>query len=157
MRRVMPIIVWALTCATLLGQNWPSFRGPNASGVAEGQPAPLKWNVSTGENVLWKAPVPGLAVSSPIVWGQRVFVSTAVGSDPNASIKTGLYGDVQPSSDLSKHSWRLLALDKATGKILWARTASEGIPKNKRHPKSSQASPTPATDGQRVIVSFGSE
>jgi outer membrane protein assembly factor BamB len=107
--------------------------------------------------VLWKTPIPGLAVSSPIVWGDRVFVSTAVGSDPQASIRTGLYGDVQPLADLSKHSWRLIALDKGTGKVVWERVAYEGIPKTKRHPKSSQASPTPVTDGQRVIVSFGSQ
>jgi outer membrane protein assembly factor BamB len=116
---------------------------------------PLKWNTSTGENVRWKTPVPGIAVSSPIVWGDRVFVSTAVSSDPNVGIRTGLYGDVEPLNDLSKHSWRLLAIDKRTGKVLWDRVAYEGIPKTKRHPKSSQASPTPVTDGLHVIVSFG--
>jgi hypothetical protein len=96
-------------------------------------------------------------VSSPIVWGDRVFVSTAVSSDPTVGIRTGLYGDVEPVSDATKHTWRLIALDKQSGKVLWDRVAHEGVPKTKRHPKSSQASPTPVTDGQRVIVSFGSE
>jgi outer membrane protein assembly factor BamB len=91
------------------------------------------------------------------VWGNRVFVSTAVSSDPTAGIRTGLYGVVQPLADLSQHSWRLIALDKRTGKVVWDRVASEGTPKTKRHPKSSQATPTPVTDGTRVIVSFGSE
>jgi outer membrane protein assembly factor BamB len=138
-------------------QNWPSFRGPAASGVAEGSPTPVTWNVATGQNVLWKTAIAGLAVSSPIVWGDRVFVSTAVSSDPAAGIRTGLYGDVQPTADVSKHSWRLIALDKRNGKVLWDRVATEGTPKTKRHPKSSQATATPVTDGQRVIVSFGSE
>src|SRR5262249_44274963 len=133
------------------------FRGPNASGVAEGHSTAMKWNTSTGENVLWKTAVPGIAVSSPVVWGDRIFVSTAVSSDPKATIRTGLYGDVQPVADQSMHSWRLLALDKRTGKVLWERVAHEGTPKTKRHPKSSQASATPATDGRRVVVSFGSE
>jgi outer membrane protein assembly factor BamB len=151
------IVVWIVACAAIGAQNWPSFRGPGASGVADGSPVPTKWDAGTGENVLWKTPVPGVAVSSPIVWGDRVFVSTAVSSDPSAGIRTGLYGDVEPAKDVSKHSWRLIALDRKTGKVVWERVAHEGIPKTKRHPKSSQASATPVTDGRRVIVSFGSE
>jgi outer membrane protein assembly factor BamB len=96
-------------------------------------------------------------VSSPIVWGDRVFVSTAVSSDASSGIRTGLYGDVEPAKDVSKHTWKVVALDKRSGKILWERVAHEGIPRTKRHPKSSQASATPVTDGRRVVVSFGSE
>src|SRR4029453_6070693 len=157
MRKAIVVAVWVLAGAAISAQNWPSFRGPNASGVAEGQPTPLKWDVASGENLLWKTPVPGMAVSSPVVWGDRVFVSTAVSGDPNAGIKTGLYGDVKPSNDVSMHSWRLLAIDKRTGKVLWDRVAHEGVPKTKRHPKSSQASATPVTDGRHVVVSFGSK
>ncbi len=157
MRRVTPILVWLIACASVSGQHWPSFRGANASGVSDGHPTPVKWNAPSGESVLWKTPIPGVAVSSPVVWGDRVFVSTAVSSDPHATIRTGLYGDVEPSSDLSRHSWRLVALDKRTGKVLWERVAHEGVPQTKRHPKSSQASSTPVTDGRHVVVSFGSE
>ncbi len=138
-------------------QNWPSFRGTNAAGTADGKPTAVKWNAPAGENVAWKTPVDGVAVSSPIVWGNRVFVSTAVGSDPKQGIRTGQYGDVEPVADTSKHVWRLIALDKATGKVVWDKVAYEGVPKTKRHPKSSQASATPVTDGRHVIVSFGSE
>jgi outer membrane protein assembly factor BamB len=84
-------------------------------------------------------------------------VSTAIGSDPKQGIRTGQYGDVEPVTDASKHTWHLIALDKATGKVVWDRVAYEGVPKTKRHPKSSQASATPVTDGKHVIVSFGSE
>jgi outer membrane protein assembly factor BamB len=156
-RRAITIIAWMLACGSVSGQHWPSFRGPAASGVADGSPTPVKWSAATGENILWKTPLAGVAVSSPIVWGDRIFVSTAVSSDPNVGIRTGLYGDVEPLNDQSKHAWKLIALDKRTGKVVWDRVAHEGIPKTKRHPKSSQASPTPVTDGRRVIVSFGSE
>ena len=156
-RRAITIIAWMLACGSVSGQHWPSFRGPDASGVADGSPTPVTWSAATGENVLWKTPLAGVAVSSPIVWGDRIFVSTAVSSDPSAGIRTGLYGDVEPLHDRTKHTWKVIALDKRTGAVVWDRVAHEGIPKTKRHPKSSQASPTPVTDGRRVVVSFGSE
>ena len=156
-RNVLTISACLLTGATLSAQHWPAFRGANAAGVADGTPTAVKWNTATGENVAWKTAVPGVAVSSPIVWGDRVFVSTAISSDPSQGIRTGLYGDVEPVNDSSKHTWRLVALDKKSGKVLWDNVAYEGAPKTKRHPKSSQASATPVTDGRHVIVSFGSE
>jgi outer membrane protein assembly factor BamB len=157
MRRVAILAGFVLAGAPLAAQNWPAFRGANAAGVADGRPTAVKWNVTTGDGVAWKTPVPGLAVSSPIVWGDRVFVSTAVSSDPDQKLRTGLYGDVEPVNDASKHTWHLIAIDKKTGRMLWDKVAYEGIPKTKRHPKSSQASPTPVTDGTHVIVSFGSQ
>jgi len=157
MRRLVIVAIAALAGTSVSAQNWPAFRGANAAGVADGQATAVKWNLDTGENLAWKAPIPGLAVSSPIVWGDRVFVSTAVSSDASQAIRTGLYGDVEPVNDSSKHSWHLIAIDKKTGKVVWDRVAYEGVPKTKRHPKSSQASPTPVTDGTHVIVSFGSQ
>ena len=156
-RRVPLAICWLCAGVVASTQNWPSFRGPGASGVADSAPLPVKWNAATGDNVIWKTPVAGVAVSSPIVWGDRVYVSAAVSSDPSAGIRTGLYGDVEPAKDVSKHTWKLLALDARKGTIVWERIAHEGIPKTKRHPKSSQATATPVTDGRHVIVSFGSE
>ena len=136
--------------------NWPSFRGPGASGIGEGS-APLSWDVAKGTGVAWKTAIPGLAHSSPIVWADRVFVTTAVSSDPSAQTRFGLYGDVEPSKDTSRHSWQVYALDRKTGRVIWQRVAHEGTPRVKRHPKSSQASATPATDGRRVVAWFGSE
>src|SRR3954451_15885088 len=89
--------LWLPISVPVSAQNWPMFRGPAGSGVADGAPTPLKWDPATGENVLWKTPVAGVSVSSPIVWGDRVFISTAVSSDPNVGIRTGLYGDVEPT------------------------------------------------------------
>src|SRR5262245_53300512 len=155
MKRLIAAALWALASVGAAAQNWPMFRGPNASGVADGSPTAVAWDIATRENILWRTPVEGVAVSSPVIWGDRVFVSAAISSDPSSNIRTGLYGDVEPAKDVSKHVWKLIALDKRTGKILWERIAHEGVPKTRRHPKSSQASATPVTDGQRVVVSFG--
>jgi outer membrane protein assembly factor BamB len=136
---------------------WPSFRGPSGSGVADGQQPPLTWDVKTGANVRWKTPVPGLGHSSPVVWGDRVFLTTAVGGDPDPKVRTGNYGDPDSVNDTSKHAWQVVCLNRATGKVLWTRTAFEGVPKIKRHLKGSQANCTPATDGKRVVACFGPE
>jgi outer membrane protein assembly factor BamB len=137
--------------------NWPSFRGPQASGMAARQNLPDKWDAKTGENILWRTQIPGLAHSSPVVWGQRIFVTSAVSSDPNASFRPGLYGDGDASQDRSRHRWMIYALDKRTGKILWERIAHEGVPIEKRHIKSTYANSTPATDGRIVVAWFGSQ
>jgi outer membrane protein assembly factor BamB len=137
-------------------RNWSSFRGDGSAGNGDGQRAVTDWDVATGKNIKWKTPIPGVATSSPIVWGNRVFTTTAVSSAGNNSMKTGLYGDVKPVDDLSPHEWNIYCLDKATGKILWERKAVVGAPRTKRHTKSSQASSTPVTDGRRVIAVFGS-
>jgi len=137
--------------------SWASFRGPQAAGVADGQQLPDAWNPKTGEHVRWRTPIPGLAHSSPIVWGDRVFVTSAVSSDPKATFRPGLYGDGDASTDRSTQRWTLFALDAPTGKILWERVAVEGVPRERRHIKSTYASATPATDGRLVVASFGSQ
>ncbi|HWS88311.1 MAG TPA: PQQ-binding-like beta-propeller repeat protein [Pyrinomonadaceae bacterium] len=137
--------------------NWPSFRGRQASGVADGQNLPDRWDAASGENILWRTPVPGLAHSSPVVWGEKIFVTTSVSSDPDASFRPGLYGDGDASKDVSEHRWVLYALDKRTGKVLWERTAHRGAPADKRHIKSTYANSTPATDGRVVVAWFGSQ
>jgi outer membrane protein assembly factor BamB len=157
MKRLFPILFWICFVVPTLAQNWPSFRGRGASGVADDQKLPLLWNAEKSDQILWKTPIPGLAHSSPIVWGKYLFLTTAISSDPNSETRYGLYGDVEPAKDVSSHSWRVYCLDKHSGKILWENIAHEGIPKVKRHPKSSQASATPATDGQHVVALFGAE
>ena len=137
--------------------SWPSFRGTRASGVAEGQNLPDRWDGAKGENILWRTPIPGLAHSSPVVWGNRIFVTSAVSSNPNATFRPGLYGDGDASDDRSRQRWTIYAIDKRTGKIAWERVAHEGEPVGKRHIKSTYASATPATDGRIVVASFGSQ
>ncbi len=137
--------------------NWPSFRGPDGTGVADGQHPPTTWNVKEGTNVQWKTPIPGLGHSCPVVWGNHIFLTTAVSGNPDQKIRIGNYGDVGSVNDTSKHSWHVLCIDRDTGKILWDQTAYEGVPKIKRHLKGSQANCTTATDGKHVIACFGSE
>ncbi len=137
--------------------SWASFRGAEASGIADGQNLPDRWDVKTGENILWRTPIPGLAHSSPVVWGDRVFVTSAVSSRANATFKPGLYGDGDASDDRSRHRWMIYALDKRTGRIVWEQVAHEGEPLNKRHIKSTYASATPVTDGRVVVAWFGSQ
>lgn len=137
--------------------SWPSFRGPQASGIAEGQNLPDHWDVKTGQNILWRTPIPGLAHSSPVVWGNRIFLTSAVSSDPKATFRPGLYGDGDASKDRSRHRWMIYALDKQSGKIVWERVAHEGEPLDQRHIKSTYANATPATDGRIVVAWFGSQ
>ena len=137
--------------------SWPSFRGAHAAGVAEGQNLPDRWDGTSGQNILWKAHLPGLAHSSPVVWGDRIYITTAVSSDPNATFRRGLYGDGDASTDRSRHRWLVMALDTRTGKTVWERIAYEGEPLEKRHIKSTYASATPATDGRIVVAWFGSQ
>lgn len=138
--------------------DWPQFRGPGATGIAPGPAPPLEWDGESGHNVLWQAPIPGLAHSSPVVWGDRVFLTTAVDEKSyDGDLKIGLYGDITPVNEAHEHSFRVIALDTESGEVLWERTAHRGVPKIKRHPKSTHANPTPATDGRVLAVSFGSE
>ena len=137
--------------------SWPSFRGPQAAGVADEQHLPDRWNVEKGENILWRTSIPGLAHSSPIVWGDRLFVTSAISSRGRATFKTGPYDGGDASDDTSSQQWVLYALDTASGKIVWQKTADEGQPRDKRHVKSTYATSTPATDGRVVVAWFGSQ
>ena len=136
--------------------EWPQYRGPQASGLDASIPAPTNWDVQTGQNVRWQTPIAGLAHSAPIVWGDRVYVATAV-KPGKAELKVGLYGDVESLEEKEPHQWRLLALDRASGKALWDSLAVEAVPRVQRHPKSSHCNSTPATDGKRIVTIMGSE
>jgi len=136
-------------------QDWPSFRGPGAQGVADGQNLPADWDAKTGRGVRWKAAIPGVGHSSPIVWGDRVFLTTAVPAE-TPTLVLGDKGGIDLAIDKPPISWRLLCLDARDGKLLWEREAFAGTPRAARHVKSSQANPTPVTDGKTVVALFGS-
>lgn len=153
---LMAGVVWALA-SPLDAQHWPSFRGPRASGVLDGIDPPGSWDVLRGESVAWQTLIPGLAHSSPVVWGDRVFVTTAVSDAGDAPLLRGYSTSGEPAPDQVPHVWRLYSLDRRTGRILWERDAHRGVPRTKRHLKSTHASATPATDGKIVVAFFGSE
>lgn len=171
MRRILTVAAAALATASTLpltgllgaaspprpGVDWPQFRGISAAGIAEGFSLPTTWNTRDGSNVLWKTSIPGLGLSSPVVWGNDVFISTAISGQKDAGLKVGLYGDIAPVRDDTEHEWRVYALDKRTGTIKWQQTAHKGVPKIKRHTKATHANSTLATDGERLIALFGSE
>jgi outer membrane protein assembly factor BamB len=139
------------------GGNWPRFRGPDASGRADTVKLPDAWSGVDGTGILWTREIPGLAHSSPIVWGDRLFVTTAISSVAGATFKPGLYGEGTASEDRSSHRFVVMAIDRMSGRVLWERTAFEGEPRDKRHIKSTYASATPATDGRVVVALFGSQ
>ena len=151
------LLVVALATATRdsSAQDWPSFRGPGATGVADGQNLPGDWDVKGGRNVRWKAEVPGVGHSSPIVWGDRVFVTTAVPAE-DPKLVLGEKGGIDLASDKPPISWRLLCFDAKDGKKLWEREAYAGEPRAARHVKSSHSNPTPVTDGKTVVALFAS-
>jgi outer membrane protein assembly factor BamB len=151
------IAVTGAPAAPRPGVDWPQFRGIAANGIAEGFSLPTTWNAATGANILWKTAIPGLGLSSPVVWGDEVFISTSISGKTDANLKVGLYGDIASVQDDTSHEWRVYALDKKTGAIKWQQTTTSGVPKVKRHTKSSHANSTLATDGERVVAFFGSE
>ena len=169
----LPIVVVVVSLVTavltpLAGQGaarWPGFRGPSASGVADGQSLPDTWDAAGGQAVTrergqavkWRVAIPGLAHSSPIVWDDLVIVTTAVSSLANATFKPGLYGEGTASEDRTPQRWMVIALDRATGKTRWERVAYQGVPKEKRHIKATYANATPFTDGRHVVAFFGSQ
>ncbi len=143
--------------AAASGANWPQFRGPSASGVAAAGSPPVEWNGESGKNILWKTEIPGLGHSSPVVWGDRIFLTSAVPAAGEPVLKLGLYGAIQPVEGEGEQRFYVYCLDRKSGKILWQRAAAAGQPRIKRHPKSTHANPTPATDGQHLVAFFGSE
>ena len=136
--------------------NWPAFRGNDADGNGSGTP-PATWNVETGENVLFRVAVPGLGHSSPVIWGERLFLTSSVPDGGEASLKVGLYGDIAPVEGEPPQRYVVLAFDKRSGEKLWQSTAFRGKPAVKRHTKASHTNSTPATDGEVLVAFFGSE
>jgi outer membrane protein assembly factor BamB len=142
--------------------NWAQWRGPDGLGIAKDAAVPLEWSAT--RNVVWSAEIPGRGHSSPVVWGDRIFLTTAVEGDvvPGAkAVRHVLEGqDFQHPDGVGadrKQTLAVLALDAKTGKIVWQKTAWEGTPYDTRHKRGSFASPTPVTDGTLVYAYFGSE
>lgn len=144
--------------------NWPQWRGPNGQGVSVEKGLPVEW--SSTKNVKWKTPIAGRGHSSPIVWGKKIFLTTALDGEAIAGRKPGVTHKLSDGTEFVHpdavgadllHTFKVVCLDQVTGKILWERTAYEGPVHDSRHKKASFASSTPATDGKLVFAFFGSE
>lgn len=138
--------------------NWPGFRGPGATGVPAGRSrTPTTWDVPAGKNVAWNVEIPGLGHASPIVWGDYVYIITAIDKTGESEVKIGVFGDISSLPQEGPHEWRLYCLDKRTGEIIWQHTGYEGAPSSQRHSKSTHADSTPTTDGRYIVTFFGAE
>ena len=150
----LAILAFLATSPASAETNWPQFRGPGSKGVATGDGLPDRWSAT--ENVAWKTDLPGRGWSSPIVWGNRVFLTTVVNSGTSEEPKKGLYfGGNRPTPPDSVHQWKVLCLDLETGHVVWERQVHEGQPQSAIHLKNSFASETPVTDGKHVYCYFG--
>jgi outer membrane protein assembly factor BamB len=151
-------LLWTFTLWLLLSDgawaqtNWPQFRGPHAQGIGAGLPD--HWSAT--ENVAWKSEIAGRGWSSPIVWGNRLFLTTVINSGQGEEPKKGLYfGGDRPEPPKSEHLWKVICLDLRTGAKQWEKTVHQGAPQTSIHLKSSYAAETPVTDGERVYALFG--
>lgn len=139
--------------------TWPQMRGPRGDGTAPRAIPPVEW--SETKNIRWKVPIPGSGSATPIVWGGKIFVLTAVdtGKIPAGASRTPAgAGDpgMSTGTPTTLHQFLVLCLDRATGRTLWSRTAAEAVPHEGHHPSHGFASGSPVTDGQVLIASFGS-
>jgi outer membrane protein assembly factor BamB len=142
--------------------NWPQFRGPQGLGISEQKGLPTEWGPD--DNLAWKTPLPGRGHSSPVVWGDRVFLTTTVEGEeiPGAKAvhhvrnkQTWVHPDATAGN--KKQTLKVLCLDRKTGKILWERTSFEGQVYDDRHRKNTYSSGTPVTDGKYVYAFFEAE
>ena len=159
---VLGVILRPGAGAAAKGGNWPQFRGPEGQGVSRETSIPTEWSAT--KNVLWKTPIDGKGNSSPIIWGKKVFLTTAVegpvkpGAKAPEHLIEGKPWKHPDSVGADRiHTFKVYCLDRDTGKILWERVAYEGTPYDDRHRKSSFAAPTPVTDGKLVYAYFGPE
>lgn len=158
------VLVLGLVCLPAVGRGgeWPQFRGPGGTGLATEKQLPSAWG---DQNVQWKVRIPGTGWSSPIIWGDQVFVTTAVtenqakprpdGGAGGGGGKTGGGAGRGTPSPSAGFRWEVHCLDRATGKEIWKQLASEGKPRIPTHASNTYASETPVTDGERVYVYFG--
>ena len=156
MRRVVTatagLTVLAMT-SVFAADQWPQFRGPQAGVVADDPALPEAWSETT--NVKWKIDVPGLGWSSPIVWDDHVFITSAISEGKEAAPVPGLYDEHDHVKAAAAQRWMVYDVDFNTGKIRWERELHKSDPPLLRHIKNSYASETPVTDGERVYVYFG--
>jgi outer membrane protein assembly factor BamB len=146
---VFLIGAWAAVHAA---DQWPQFRGTQAGVAADHPDLPDSW--STTENVRWATPIPGLGWSSPVVWGEHVFVTAVINTAASEAPKPGLYIGDWPASK-APHRSMVYDIDVASGRIRWEREVSNSPPAQAKHLKNSYASETPVTDGERIYVYFG--
>jgi outer membrane protein assembly factor BamB len=154
MRVLLTALIISITPVPNWAEDWPQFRGPQSNGVAEDSSLPDSWSAT--QNVVWKTEIPGSGWSSPVVWGDRIFVTSVISTVARDTPKKGLYfGGNREDIPSDEHRWMVYAIDWKTGKIAWEREVHRGAPRSSHHLKNTYASETPVTDGERVYAYFG--
>ena len=155
MRRLLALAL-VLVCglAAAAEPNWPAFRGGSHGGVAADKPLPDTWGAD--KNIAWQIDLPGRGWSSPVVWGDRIFVTTVETDGKVPVAKKGLYiNDLNGKAQEGEHRWMVYCIDWNKGTVLWKKEAFKGEPQSPVHIKNTYASETPVTDGERVYAYFG--
>lgn len=163
MARILALLVCIASCPLAFAgevdpaQQWPQWRGPLLTGASSTADPPLKWDATT--NVAWKTPLEGRGSATPIVWGDLVFVTTAIDTGKKADPQDIPQASAREKRTQAPDTWHrfvVLALDRKTGAIRWQKTCAEKVPHEGHHTTHSYAAGSPVTDGERLIVSFGS-
>jgi outer membrane protein assembly factor BamB len=158
---IVPVLLFfsilRVSCQINPDRQWTSYRGRFSSGVLDNANLPSTFDLAKMINIRWKAEIPGLGLSSPVIWGNKIFITSAISQADKEGFKPGIYGDISPVKDSSMHEWKVYCIDKYSGNLIWDRTSFKGIPRMKRHPKSTHANTSVATDGMHVVAFFGSE
>ena len=161
---LLTLTLFNSTASASIDTNWPQWRGPDGQGVSAEKNLPVEWSAT--KNIKWKTPIEGRGHSSPIVWGRKIFLTTALDGEVVAGRTAGVTHKLLDGTDFVhpdavganlKHTFKVVCLDRDSGKILWERVAYEGPVYDSRHRKASFASSTPATDGKSVFAFFGAE
>lgn len=154
------MVAWVAATAVFAADldNWPQWRGPEGTGMAPKGDPPLKWDNTT--NVKWKTAIPGRGASTPIIWGDQIFLITAGDTGKQADVKDIPKPDpkfkTKTTPPSTYHKFEVLSIDRATGKVRWQKTAAEAVPHEGHHETHSYAAASPVTDGKFLYVSFGS-
>jgi len=160
-RAIMLFMLFVAASQTINGQDWPSFRGIRGNGVADGFQIRTQWNADPASGklsgILWQQKVPGLGHSSPVIAGNKLFITTAISTNGKSPLVVGAGGRPEAADDHGEQSWVVLCFDKRTGNELWRQTARKGRPRATRHAKATHANTSVTVEGDRVVAFFGSE
>lgn len=144
----------SLAPAAEVEAHWPQWRGPQADGVARNSDPPTEW--SPAKNIKWKVPIPGEGSATPIIWGDQVFIVTAIATDRVATTPPQAAAEAKTQPPTNFYEYAVLCFDRISGQQLWRQVACEQVPHEGKHYTNTFASASPTTDGERLYVSFGS-
>ena len=149
-------VLFSFVSFSLCAENWPGWRGPRGDGTSLEKQAPVKWSVT--DNIAWKVAIPGKGHSSPVIWGDKVFLSSAISTGKEKTVKKGLYfGGNEKTPSPNQHRWMIYCFSFESGEKLWEQEANVGKPLTPRHIKNNYAPETQVTDGNLIYTYFADQ